>query len=119
MPGLTGHAIPLNAANGPITAYSAYQTATAPGSWAATDNVSLAGNPSAATGTQTINSLRLTGASAVQIGSGNTLTLASGGLLVTGSGATSIAPDSGTATLTGASGSRFDRDSKQQCRFDD
>ncbi|MCX8090150.1 MAG: autotransporter-associated beta strand repeat-containing protein [Verrucomicrobiae bacterium] len=88
-------------ADGPITAYSAYQTATDPTVWATTDNVSLAGNPDSPVGNQTINSLRLTAASTVQIGSGNTLTLGSGGLLVTGSGATTIAPDSGTATLIG------------------
>lgn len=88
-------------ADGPITAYSAYQTATDPTTWATTDNVSLAGDPDSPVGNQTINSLRLTGAATVQIGSGNTLTLGSGGLLVTGSSATTIAPDSGTATLIG------------------
>ncbi|WP_156345380.1 beta strand repeat-containing protein [Verrucomicrobium spinosum] len=49
----------------------------------------------------TINSLRLTAASVVNIDATRTLTLQSGGLLVTGSGATSIA---GAGTLRGAAG---------------
>jgi fibronectin-binding autotransporter adhesin len=92
-------------ADGTITAYSGYQTATAPGSWAATDNVTLAGNPSANVPATTINSLRLTGASTVTIDAGATLTNSSGGLLITGSSATSIASGGAGATLVGANGS--------------
>jgi autotransporter-associated beta strand protein len=89
------------ASDGPILAYTSYQTATDPSLWGATDNVSLSGNPASAVATMTINSLRVAGAATVQIASGNTLTLASGGLLVTGTGAVTIAPQSGSATLVG------------------
>jgi autotransporter-associated beta strand protein len=93
------------AANTPITALAAYETNPDPTQWTtATTNVSLAGNPLANVPTTTINALRLTAASTVQIDPAATLTLSSGGLLVTGSGATAIAPASGTATLAGASG---------------
>jgi autotransporter-associated beta strand protein len=85
---------------GNIAALGTYQTGTSPGGWATTDNVSLAGNPSANVGNQSINSLRLAGTSTVTIGGGNTLTLSSGGLLATGSGANTITG----GTLTGASG---------------
>jgi autotransporter-associated beta strand protein len=71
-------------------AYTAYQTGTTPSGWAATDNVSLAGNPDSALDDITINSLRLTAAATVTINDTKTLTLSSGGLLVTGSGATAI-----------------------------
>jgi fibronectin-binding autotransporter adhesin len=88
-------------ADGPITAYTAYQTATAPASWAAADNVTLAGNPSANVPSKAINSLRLTAASAVTIDTGATLTNSSGGVLVTGSGATSIVGADSTAGIVG------------------
>jgi autotransporter-associated beta strand protein len=71
-------------------AYAAYQTGTTPSGWAATDNVSLAGNPDSALDDTTINSLRLTAASTVTINDTKALTLSSGGLLVTGSGAKAI-----------------------------
>lgn len=98
----TGWAVKANGANGAFTALSTYETSLAPADWATTENVSLNANPSASIGTLSINSLRLTAASTVQIDSGATLTLTSGGLLLTGSGAKSISPASGTATLLGA-----------------
>ena len=82
-----------------FAAYSGYQTSTDPTAWAATDNVSLSGDPSAAVSDgSSINSLRLAGASTVTLA--GTLTLGSGGLLVTGSGANTIAG----GTLEGPSG---------------
>ncbi len=92
----------VGSASGPlaaISAYSAYTTSTDPTTWAAANNVSLSGNPVSSVGDGTnINSLRLTAASTVTLG--GTLTLASGGLLVTGSSATVITG----GTLKGASG---------------
>ncbi len=74
---------------------------TAPSSWAAANNVTLASSPSASVSAdKSINSLRMTAASTVTIDSTRTLTLSSGGLLVTGSGATAITG----GTLKGASG---------------
>ena len=86
----------------PIVGCTAYQTATAPGTWAAADNVSLAGSPSGNVPTTTINSLKLSGASTVTIDTGATLTNVSGGVLVTGSGATTIAGADATAKIVGA-----------------
>jgi autotransporter-associated beta strand protein len=83
-----------------LAAYSAYTTSPDPTTWAAANNVSLAGNPLANLDDTTINSLRLTAAATLTLNSGMTLTLASGGLLITGSGATAIAG----GTLKGAAG---------------
>jgi len=85
---------------GNIEALSTYQTATAPGSWASTDNVSLSGNPSADVGTQSVNTLRTTGASTVTIGGANTFTIDTGGILLTGTGNTLITG----GTLRGSGG---------------
>jgi autotransporter-associated beta strand protein len=60
-----------------------YQTSTDPSTWTSGQNVSLAGNPIAAIGTRTINTLRVTASSTNSIGSGNVLTLSDGGLLGT------------------------------------
>jgi autotransporter-associated beta strand protein len=73
-----------------ITGLAAYETSTTQANWAATENISLSANPTAAVTTRTINSLRLTDAVAVTITAANTLTLDTGGLLATGSGAKSI-----------------------------
>ncbi len=74
-----------------FAAYSGYQTSADPTTWAATDNVSLSGNPLANLTTTSINSLRLTGASTITMNDNSqTLTLTSGGLLATGSGANAI-----------------------------
>jgi autotransporter-associated beta strand protein len=82
-----------------FAAYSGYQTSTDPTTWAATDNVSLSGDPSSnVPDLTTINTLKLSGASTVTLNGG--LTLAGGGLLVTGSGANAIA----SGSLLGASG---------------
>ena len=82
----------------PLAAGS-YTTSTDPTTWMATNNVSLSGSTSPDIGDGTsINSLRLTSASTVTLD--GTVTLASGGLLVTGNGATAIAG----GTLKGASG---------------
>jgi len=75
---------------GNIEALGSYQTATSPGSWASTDNVSLSGNPSANVATTTINTLRLNGASTVTIDPSNSLTVGAGGILLTGTGNTLI-----------------------------
>jgi fibronectin-binding autotransporter adhesin len=91
-------------ADGPIAAYTAYQTSTTPTSWVPTDNVSLAGNPTLNVPGQTINSLRLTAASTVTVATGSTLTNASGGLLVTGSGATAIVGGDSLSALAGGNG---------------
>ncbi len=71
-----------------IVALSTYQTSTDPTAWAASDNVSLSGNPDSNPGTQTINTLRLTGSSAITLG-GN-LTIGASGILITGAGVNSF-----------------------------
>ena len=82
-----------------LAAYSAYTTSADPTTWAATNNVSLSGNPLAnIPDPTTINTLKLSGASTVTLN--GTLTLAAGGLLVTGTGANAITG----GTLEGASG---------------
>jgi autotransporter-associated beta strand protein len=82
-------------------AAASYTTSADPSTWLAANNVSLSGNPSPNVSTTTINSLRLTAASTVTLNdSSQVLTLSSGGLLVTGNGATTIAG----GTLKGASG---------------
>ncbi|PTX95325.1 hypothetical protein DB345_13700 [Spartobacteria bacterium LR76] len=85
---------------GNIVALTSYQTATNPASWASTDNVSLSENPSAAIGTQTINTLKVAGAANLSIQSSKTLTLGAGGLLFTGTGAQSISGGSLTSGTT-------------------
>jgi autotransporter-associated beta strand protein len=80
-------------------AAGSYQADLNPANWGATSNVTLNASTSSSVGDGTnINSLRLTGSSAVTLG--GTLTLSSGGLLVTGSGANSITG----GTLKGGSG---------------
>ena len=80
-------------------AATGYTNAPDPTTWLPTNNVNLSGNPIANVGDGTnINSLRLTAASTVTLD--GTLTLNSGGLLVSGSGATAITG----GTLKGASG---------------
>jgi autotransporter-associated beta strand protein len=82
-----------------VSAYSAYTTSTDPTTWVAANNVSLTANPIAnVPGSTSINSLKLGGTSAVTLN--GSLTLSSGGLLVTGSGANSITG----GTLLGGSG---------------
>ena len=83
-----------------IAPYTAYTTSTDPTTWVAANNVSLSGNPiSDIPGpATTINTLKLSGASALTLD--GTFTLATGGLLATGSGANSISG----GTLEGASG---------------
>ena len=70
-----------------LAAYSAYTTSTDPTTWAPANNVSLSASTEVGDGTN-INSLKLAAASTVTLD--GTLTLTSGGLLVTGSGATAI-----------------------------
>jgi fibronectin-binding autotransporter adhesin len=90
--------------NGAVTALATYQTANTPSSWLTTDDVSVSATPAASAGTQSINSLRFTtGASTLTIGTGNVLTINSGGLLENpsvGSGAVTITG----GTLSGAAG---------------
>ena len=82
-----------------VSAYSAYTISTDPTTWAPTNNVSLSGSTSPDVGDGTnINSLRLTAASTVTLD--GTLTLTSGGLLVSGTDPTVITG----GTLEGASG---------------
>ncbi len=70
-----------------LAAYSAYTTSTDPTTWAPANNVSLSASTEVGDGTN-INSLKLAAASTVTLD--GTLTLTSGGLLATGSGATAI-----------------------------
>jgi len=81
-----------------LAPYSAYTTSTDPTTWATNNNVSLSASPSIVGNGTNINSLRLTAASTVTLN--GALTLASGGLLVTGSDATAIT----NGTLMGGSG---------------
>jgi hypothetical protein len=66
----------LSGAN--LVANAAYQTATDPTTWAATDNVSLSASPSPVPDLKFINSLKLNGAFIVTLN--GSLTLSSGGL---------------------------------------
>ncbi len=82
----------LSAPGGTFTAYSAYQTGTDSSLWAATDNVSLAATPTVPlAGSATLNTVKFTGTADLAIPSGQTLTLTSGGVLVT----------AGTASISG------------------
>lgn len=84
-----------------ILAFTTYQTDGNPANWTATDNVSLFTSPSPAlTGSATISSLKLESDADVPIPSSQTLTLSSGGILVT-SGTVSVSG----GTLRGAAGS--------------
>ena len=88
---------------GALAANTVYQTNTDATTWLATDNVSQAATPTVplAAAAAVINSLKLTAAADVVIGSGNSLTLDTGGLLVTGTGAENI---SGGTLMGSASG---------------
>jgi autotransporter-associated beta strand protein len=66
--------------------YSAYQTATDPTTWTATDNVKVAASVSAVP-TSTINTLDMAGTGILTMASSTTLSIASGGLLASGTGA--------------------------------
>lgn len=80
----------VTAAGGTLAANAAYQTGTDATAWAATDNVSLAATPAVPlAASATVNSLKFTGTADVAVPSGQTLTLSSGGVLVSG-GTTSI-----------------------------
>lgn len=82
---------------GNIVAYSGYvTTAGANPAWAATDNVSLAGTAATGITTKTINSLRLTAGATHTLANGNTLTITTGGIMATASGA-----NLNTATTSG------------------
>lgn len=82
----------VTAAGGTLAANTIYQTGTDATAWAATDNVSLAGTPTVPlAGSATVNSLKYTATGDVAIPAGQTLTLSSGGVLVT----------AGNASITG------------------
>jgi autotransporter-associated beta strand protein len=81
-----------------VSLYSAYTTSTDPTTWAPNNNVSLGASTVEVGAGTNINSLKLTGNTAVTL-DGN-LTLTSGGLLITGSAAPSISG----GTLLGGSG---------------
>ena len=90
--------------NGAVTALATYQTANTPSSWLTTDDVSVSATPAASAGTQSINSLRFTtGASTLTIGTGNVLTINSGGLLENASVGNAAVTITG-GTLSGAAG---------------
>lgn len=93
--------------SGTIGAVASYQTTTNPADWGASDNVSLAANPSANLTTRTVNTLRWNGTSALAIDSGNTLSIGAGGILVTGTGTGSI---SGGTLRGSTSATAADRD---------
>ena len=82
----------------PIAAYTGYNTATTPASWASTDNVSLGASTVEVDAGRSINSLKLTDSAALTL-DGN-FTLTSGGLLITGTAAPTITG----GTLLGGSG---------------
>ena len=76
--------VPINtvsAASLGTSNYLAYQTSLTPSGWGAVSNVSLAANPAANVNDSEINTLKLI-ASTVTINAGQTLKLASGGILV-------------------------------------
>ncbi len=80
----------LTTSAGVIGGLASYQTGTDATLWAATDNVSLAATPTTPlAGSATVNSLKYTATADVAIPAGQTLTLAAGGILVTG-GAASV-----------------------------
>lgn len=84
----------LTAAGGNFAANAVYQTGTDATAWAATDNVSMIATPTVAlAGSATLNSLKFapTTTADVAVPSGETLTLSSGGILVT----------TGSASVTG------------------
>jgi fibronectin-binding autotransporter adhesin len=89
-------------ASGDVAAYSGYVTDSAPGSWAATENINLTtGGTSNVAAATTINSLRIT-SGGVSIAAGQSLVVDSGGILAAGTGGAAI---SGSGTLTAGSGS--------------
>jgi autotransporter-associated beta strand protein len=69
-----------------VVAYTGYQTATSPASWAATDNVKIVAAPGAVSANTTIHSLNFAGAHTLAIDADKTLTLTSGGVLASASG---------------------------------
>jgi autotransporter-associated beta strand protein len=82
----------LSAPGGTFAAYAAYQTGTDATAWAATDNVSVGATPAVPlAGSATLNTVKFTGTADLAIPSGQTLTLTSGGVLVT----------AGTASISG------------------
>jgi fibronectin-binding autotransporter adhesin len=75
----------VTATGGTLAAYAAYQTGTDATLWAATDNVSIAATPTTVlAGSATLNSVKLTGSATLAVPAGQTLTVTSGGMLVTG-----------------------------------
>jgi fibronectin-binding autotransporter adhesin len=83
-----------------VAALGSYQTSTDATTWVAANNVSLSSDPLAALGDTAINTLKLSGSSAINVNMVNTLTLGAGGILVTGNGTNSISG----GTLKGAGG---------------
>ena len=86
---------------GNLAANTIYQTGTDATLWAATDNVSMAATPvTPLAGSPTLNSVKFTATADLAIPGGQTLTLTSGGVLVTGTGTNSISG----GNLQGAAG---------------
>jgi fibronectin-binding autotransporter adhesin len=69
---------------------AAYQLNPTPAIWQPSDNVSLSNNPSIALNDTVVNTLRITDSSAIAINDGQQFTVATGGILVAGSGTNSI-----------------------------
>ncbi|GAA5123885.1 autotransporter-associated beta strand repeat-containing protein [Luteolibacter yonseiensis] len=91
----------VTVSGGNLVPYTGYQTGTDATAWGATDNVTAAATPTTVLAADsTINSLRFTAATNIAVPGGNSLTLASGGLLTTGAGASSISG----GTLKGEAG---------------
>lgn len=65
---------------GAVVALTTYQTSPDPAAWAAADNVAVGGALAGPVGTRTVNSLKITGSSPIDLG-GGTLTLTTGGIL--------------------------------------
>ncbi|MBC8095987.1 MAG: autotransporter-associated beta strand repeat-containing protein, partial [Akkermansiaceae bacterium] len=98
---LNNWVVPLNTGSGSF-GYAAYQVNTTPSLWGTASNINVTTTPSTITASQVINSLRLPAAVTVTVAVGQSLTLASGGLLVPNNttGAGSITG----GTLLGAAG---------------
>ncbi|MES2923386.1 MAG: autotransporter-associated beta strand repeat-containing protein [Verrucomicrobiota bacterium] len=76
---------------GNLAANATYQTGTDATLWAAADNVSMAATPlTPLAGSATVNSVKFTAGASLAIPASQTLTLTSGGVLVTGTGTNSI-----------------------------
>jgi fibronectin-binding autotransporter adhesin len=83
--------------NSPVSGnynYTGYSNNTALATWVATNNISVSNSTASVTASATINTLKLSGPATVTTSSGQTLTIQTGGLLVSSAG-------TGPSTITG------------------